>query len=89
MLKRAEGLRATGLERFKDVMTLRPGDIWNPKVFAAIDESDLCVVIWSKNARNSQWVKKESRYALKLCKQRGRPDFVPIPVGGTTYCFIR
>jgi hypothetical protein len=63
-------------------LTLRPGDIWNPKIFAAIDESDLFVVIWSKNARDSKWVKKESRYALKLCEQRGSPDFVPIPVEG-------
>jgi hypothetical protein len=60
MLKRAQGLRATGLKTFIDVMTLRPGDIWNPKIFAAIDESDLFVVIWSKNARDSKWVKKEA-----------------------------
>jgi hypothetical protein len=80
MLERAQGLRATGLETFVDVMTLRPGDIWNPKLLAAIDESDLFVVIWSKNARDSKWVKKESRYALKLCEERGTPDFV----AGTT-----
>jgi hypothetical protein len=38
--------------------------------------------MWSKNARDSKWVTKESRYALKLCKQHGRPDFVPIPIEG-------
>jgi TIR domain len=63
-------------------MTLRHGEIWNPKILAAIDESDLFVVIWSKNARDSKWVKKESLYALKLCEQRGSPDFVPVPVEG-------
>jgi hypothetical protein len=82
MLKRAQGLRATGLKTFIDVMTLRPGDIWNPKILGAIDESDLFVVIWSNNARNSKWVKKETLYALKLCERRGSPDFVPIPVEG-------
>src|SRR5262249_20093614 len=51
MLKRAQGLRTTGLETFIDVLTLRPGDMWNPKIFKAIDESDLFVVIWSTNAR--------------------------------------
>jgi hypothetical protein len=82
MLKRAQGLRATGLETFIDVLKLRPGDIWNPKIFEAIDESDLFVVIWSKNASDSKWVKKESRYAFRLYKQHGRPDFRPIPIEG-------
>jgi hypothetical protein len=82
MLKRAQGLQAAGLETFIDVLKLRPGDIWNPKIFAAIDESDLFVVIWSKNALDSKWVEKESRYALKRYKQYGRPDFRPIPVEG-------
>jgi hypothetical protein len=82
MLKRAQALRATGLETFIDVLTLRPGDIWNPKIFEAIDESDLFVVIWSKNARDSKWVKKESRYALRRYKQNKSPDFRPIPVEG-------
>jgi hypothetical protein len=82
MLKRAQGLRATGLETFIDVLELRPGDVWDPKIFEAIDESDLFVVIWSKNARDSKWVKKESRYALERYKQHGSPDFRPIPVEG-------
>jgi hypothetical protein len=82
MLRRAQGLRAAGLETFIDVLKLRPGDIWNPKIFGAIDESDLFIVIWSKNARDSKWVKKESRYALKRYKQHRSPDFRPIPVEG-------
>jgi uncharacterized protein YjbJ (UPF0337 family) len=82
MLKRAQGIRATGLETFIDVLTLRPGDMWNPKIFEAIDESDLFVVIWSTNARDSEWVKKESQYALRHYMEHGSPDFVPIPVEG-------
>lgn len=83
MLKRAQGLRATGLETFIDVMTLRPGDIWNPKIFAAIDESDLFVVILVKKCPRFSMGEKGGRAtALKLCKQRGSPDFVPIPVEG-------
>jgi hypothetical protein len=39
MLKRAQGLRATGLKTFVDVLDLRPGDIWDPRIFAAIDEA--------------------------------------------------
>src|SRR5258705_9363551 len=82
MLKRAQGIRATRVKTFIDVLDLRPGDIWNPKIFEKIDESDLFVVIWSKNASDSKWVKKESRYALKRYKQHGSPDFAPIPVEG-------
>jgi tetratricopeptide (TPR) repeat protein len=82
MQKRAQGLRATGLETFIDVLTLRPGDMWNTKIFEAIDESDLFVVIWSTNARDSEWVKKESHYALRHYVEHGSPDFVPIPVEG-------
>ena len=40
------------------------------------------MVIWSKNARDSAWVIKESRYALERYKQRRSPDFRPIPVEG-------
>ena len=82
MLKRAQRIRATGLETLIDVLTLRPGDMWNPKIFEAIDESDLFVVIWSTNARDSEWVKKESQYALTHYMEHGSPDFVPIPVEG-------
>jgi hypothetical protein len=46
MLKRAEGIRATGLETFIDVLKLRPGGTWAPEIFAAIDKSDLFVLIW-------------------------------------------
>ena len=82
MLKRAQGLRATGLETFIDVLTLRPGDIWNPKIFSAIDDSDLFVVMWSKNARDSKWVKKEAHYALNRYRRYRTPDFRPIPIEG-------
>jgi hypothetical protein len=46
------------------------------------EKRDLFVVIWSKNARDSKWVKKESRYALRRYKQHGSPDFRPIPIEG-------
>jgi hypothetical protein len=85
MLKRLQGMKvsAPDMETFVDVLDLRSGDEWNPRIFEVIDKSDLFVVFWSKNACNSKWVKKESRYALKLSDQRhGRPDFRPIPIEG-------
>jgi hypothetical protein len=85
MLKRLQGMKAIApdMETFVDVLDLRPGDKWNPKIFEAIDKSDIFVVFWSKNACDSKWVKKESRYALKLSEQRhGRPHFRPIPIEG-------
>jgi hypothetical protein len=82
MIKRAQGAEAVGAQTFIDVLNLRPGDEWNPKIFQAIDESDVFVVIWSKNARNSKWVIKESRHALKRYEQHKSPDFNPIPIEG-------
>ena len=82
MLKREQGLRAAGLETFVDAVNLRPGEIWSPKIFEAIDESDLFVLVWSKNACASKWVRKEASYALKRYKRHRRPDFRPIPVEG-------
>lgn len=82
MLKREQGLRAAGLETFVDAVSLRPGDIWSPKIFEAIDESDLFVLIWSPNARSSKWVQKETRYAMKRRERYRSPDFRPIPVEG-------
>jgi hypothetical protein len=82
MIKRAQGAEAVGAQTFIDVLNLRPGDEWNPKIFQAIDESDVFVVIWSKNARDSKWVIKESRHALKRYKEHKSPDFNPIPIEG-------
>lgn len=81
-LKRVQGLRAAGLDAFVDVLTLRPGDRWNDEIFSAIDESDLFVLIWSSNARESKWVRREVRYAVRRFKQRRSPDFHPIPIEG-------
>ena len=82
MLKREQGLRAAGLATFVDAVSLRPGEVWSPKIFKAIDESDLFVLIWSKNACASKWVQKETRYALKRHERFRSPDFRPIPVEG-------
>jgi hypothetical protein len=82
VLKRIQGIQATGLETFVDAMTLRPGDDWNDEIFSAIDESDLFVLMWSSNARASEWVLKEALYARTLNERSGCPDFRPIPIEG-------
>jgi hypothetical protein len=82
MLKREQGLRAAGLETFVDAVSLRPGDVWSPKIFDAIEQSDLFVLIWSHNARASQWVRKETNHALKCRQGSSGPDFRPIPIEG-------
>jgi TIR domain len=87
MLKRAQELQASGLETFIDVLTLRSGDKWDRKIFAAIDDCDLFVVIWSRNARDSQWVKKESHYALKRYKKLWTSRLSTYPCGGASHSF--
>lgn len=82
VLKRIQGLKATGLETFVDVLGLRLGDEWNEGIFRAIDRSDLFVLMWSSAARKSRWVRKEARRALELSRQRRSPDSRPIPTEG-------
>lgn len=81
MLERAQGLEVE-YETFIDVLNLRPGDVWEPKIFDAIDGCDVFVIIWSQHARESEWVKRESCYALKRRNQYQRPRIHPIPVEG-------
>jgi hypothetical protein len=40
------------------------------------------VVIWSKNACDSKWVKKELRYALKALQAVWKPGFSAYPLEG-------
>lgn len=63
-----------------DLLSLRPGDIWEQKLKEYIDECDLFLLFWSSAAKRSEYVQKEIQYALK--RKQGN-DFAPpriIPV---------
>jgi hypothetical protein len=59
VLRRVQGIQATGMDVFLDVVNLRSGQDWE------IDTSDGFFLFWSRNAAQSNWVEREWRYALK------------------------
>jgi hypothetical protein len=83
VLKRTQALR-TAVEVRQDVLALEPGDRWKEKLFQWIDDCDLFLLCWSQAAKDSEWVMKEARYALR-CRRRSnglRPDIVPLVLEG-------
>lgn len=80
VLKRVQMLRLARIRYFQDVLKLEPGDRWERKLYLCIDKSDLFLLFWSTNAKESTWVLEEVRYALK---RKGGDEFAPpelIPV---------
>ena len=80
VLKRVQMLSNVGIGVFQDVLNLEPGDRWEQRLYQAIDMSDLFLLFWSKAAKESEWVMKETLYALE--RQGAHPDQIPaiIPI---------
>jgi serine/threonine protein kinase len=79
VLGRIQGIQkaAPGLEVFLDVVRLRSGQHWEGELYQRIGESDIFYLFWSANARKSEWVEKEWRYALQT---RGLDFIDPVPL---------
>lgn len=67
----AECCRMLGTDYFFDRHTLKPGDVFRDKIFNYINNADLFVLCWSKNAAQSEWVKIEREYALQKVRSVG------------------
>lgn len=65
----AEGCKMNGSDYFFDRHTLQAGDIFRDKIFQYIDNADLFVLCWSKNAAESEWVQIERKHALELIER--------------------
>lgn len=65
----AEGCKMNGSDYFFDRHTLQAGDIFKEKILQYIDNADLFVLCWSKNAAESEWVQIERKHALELIEQ--------------------
>lgn len=57
--------KAIGDEVYIDYETLRSGENWKDKLLRCIDTADIFQLFWSENAKRSENVEKEWRYALK------------------------
>ena len=84
VLKRVQGLAASGIEVFQDVLNLEPGDRWEQKLYRNIDECDLFLLFWSTAAKESKWVLKEALYALERQGKDGLnpPEIIPVIIEG-------
>jgi hypothetical protein len=83
VLKRAQGLRAAGLDFFQDVLSMEPGERWERRLYSEIERSDLFLLFWSRAARESEWVMREVDHARKAAQARGRPaEILPVILEG-------
>jgi uncharacterized protein YjbI with pentapeptide repeats len=80
VLTRVQMLRVARIRYFQDVLKLEPGDRWERKLYHHIDRSDLFLLFWSTRAKESEWVLKEVRYAIKrkVGDDSAPPDVIPV-----------
>ncbi|WP_395645977.1 toll/interleukin-1 receptor domain-containing protein [Terricaulis sp.] len=57
-------LKAEGFSVFFDV-EIAVGESWDSRIEQALDEASAVVVLWSQLSRDSQWVRREAREALR------------------------
>jgi hypothetical protein len=74
------------LDVFMDVLKLRSGDDWAARLAEEIPRNDIFYLFWSRHAKNSRWVAREWRCALRAKGldfidpiALARPDRVPPP----------
>jgi hypothetical protein len=79
VLHRIQGMQkiVPDLEVFLDVVKLRSGDDWEAGLWRVIPDQDVFYLFWSRNAKQSPWVEKEWRCALKT---RGLAFIDPVPL---------
>ena len=79
VLSRIQGIQkiAPNLEFRMDIKDIRSGQKWKQALREFIETSDIFYLFWSKNAKDSTWVEKEWRCALKL---KGIDFIDPVPL---------
>ena len=81
----AMAYKAQGVEYFYDRHVLCPGDIFEEKIFNFIDQCDLFILCWSKNAAMSDYVNKERHRAMmraypQISKEEAKLKICPISI---------
>ena len=72
-----------GGENFIDVLSMEPGEQWEPRLEEEIKRCDLFVLFWSRHARASEWVMREAELAWKCSKKdpsNPQPKIQPYPL---------
>jgi TIR domain len=71
-----------GGDNFIDVLSMEPGEQWEPRLEKEIKQCDLFVLFWSRHARASEWVMREAELAWKCSKKdpsNPQPKMQPYP----------
>lgn len=71
------------LDIFFDVESLRSGENWKETLGREIEKRDILFLCWSHFAKQSEWVDREWRYALK---NKGIDAIEPIPIEMPDIC---
>ncbi|KAI3781740.1 hypothetical protein L2E82_11764 [Cichorium intybus] len=66
-----------GVDTYKDDETLRQGESIRPFLMKAIEESQIAVIVFSKNYADSSWCLDELAHIMK-CKDKRRQIVMPI-----------
>ena len=84
VIKRAQGLKAGGTNFFNDLLSLDPGERWEKRLYEEIDRCDVFFLFWSSQAKQSEWVMKETEHALarRARSANGDPDIIPVIIEG-------
>ena len=84
VLPRVQLLNAVGIRYFQDVLDLDPGDRWKRELYRQIDSCDLFLLFWSREAKGSEWVRREVRYALARADrdEHALPAIRPVIIEG-------
>jgi hypothetical protein len=74
----ADLLRGLGLSVFLDQRSIVAGERWRDSLDRALSSCDALVVVWSRQAARSEWVRKEYETAASR-----RIRLIPVPIDGT------
>ncbi len=58
--------KTLGDDYLRDLVSIRPGEEWNPRLQELIAQADVFQLFWSSNSANSRFVEEEWRFAAGL-----------------------
>jgi len=66
VMKRVQAVEASRPEVkvFVDCLSMQPGEEWESRIYDEISKSDVLLLFWTLQAKQSKWVTKEWTYAL-------------------------
>ncbi len=82
--KLAAELRGRGFAVWVDDKAIRSGDVWETKIEEAVNDCSAVIVVMTKNAKESKWVKNEIDLAWELEK-----EIFPFLLDGKSFFSLR